>query len=100
MRAKTPSIDMSTYNKPANLPGFLVEVMCPRWGEFSRRYGGGCQEVPARVKAYGHHGVLFPPPTPTFQRTKRGPPAPTWPRNLGPRGPKLAIRVLLFLVFS
>jgi hypothetical protein len=26
---KKPTIDVSRYNRPANLPGFLVEVMCP-----------------------------------------------------------------------
>jgi hypothetical protein len=26
MRAKKPGIDMSTYSKPANLPGFQVEA--------------------------------------------------------------------------
>jgi hypothetical protein len=36
MRAKTPGIDISTYSKPTNLPGFLVELMCPRSCEFSR----------------------------------------------------------------
>jgi hypothetical protein len=25
--AKKPNIDMSTYSKPANLPGFFVELM-------------------------------------------------------------------------
>ena len=36
---------MSTYSEPANLPGFLMEVMRPRLWEFRLRYGGGCQEV-------------------------------------------------------
>ena len=27
--AKKPGIDVSMYSKPANLPGFLVELMCP-----------------------------------------------------------------------
>ena len=26
--AKKPTIEMITYSKPANLPGFLVELMC------------------------------------------------------------------------
>jgi len=28
--AKNPGIEKITYSKPANLPGFLVEFMCPR----------------------------------------------------------------------
>src|ERR1700730_6399252 len=27
--AKKPTIDKSTYNRPANLPGFLVDLMLP-----------------------------------------------------------------------
>src|ERR1700674_2395932 len=38
MRAKKPGMDMSTYSKPANRPGFLV--MCPRLGEFSPEIRG------------------------------------------------------------
>ena len=44
-RAKAPGMEMSTYSKPTNLPGFLAELMCPRVGELSLRYGGGGRKV-------------------------------------------------------
>src|ERR1700678_4355290 len=44
--AKKPTIDVSRYSMPAILPGFLVEVMCPRRCEFSIGYCGGRQDVP------------------------------------------------------
>jgi hypothetical protein len=42
---KKPTIDVSTYSKPAYLPGFVEEFMRPRVWESSARYGGGCQKV-------------------------------------------------------
>src|SRR5580658_2267851 len=49
MRAKMPGIETSTYSKPANLPGFLLEFMGPRLREFSPRYGGGNRKVSPRL---------------------------------------------------
>lgn len=45
MRAKTPGIEMGKYSKPANLPGFLMELMCPPLCESGLRYAGGCPNV-------------------------------------------------------
>src|SRR2546425_13250749 len=43
--AKKPTIDASRYSKPANLPGFLVELMLSSLGGVSLNYGGGCQKI-------------------------------------------------------
>ena len=40
MSAKKPGTDMSRNGKPANLPGFLVELMGPHLQGFGLRYGG------------------------------------------------------------
>src|SRR6266571_7712769 len=55
--AKKPAKDMSTYSKPANLPGFLAEFMLPPLRGFSLRYGGGFQKVTPRAKAGGVHSA-------------------------------------------
>src|SRR5260370_28789161 len=51
--AKKPGIEKSTYSKPANLPGFLLEFMLPPLRGFSLRYGGGRQKISRRAKAGG-----------------------------------------------
>jgi len=54
--AKKPTIEVSTYSKPANLPGFLVELMCPRWLVLSLRCSW---HEPLKSSARAGHALLF-----------------------------------------
>jgi hypothetical protein len=47
--AKNPTIEVSTYSKPANLPGFPMGVMRPQ--SFSPRYKVGLPEVRHMTKS-------------------------------------------------